>query len=61
MIKIYDVSLFIVIYTNHETALNIAKQIILIVNFIDKLNFRFVRIFDYMQRFNLNIKHKFDK
>ena len=48
MIKIYDVSLFIVIYIDHETILNIAKQIIFIINFIDKLNFRFLNIFDYL-------------
>ena len=52
---------FIVIYIDHETILNIAKQIILIINSIDKLNFRFVKVFDYLQRFNLEIKHKLNK
>ena len=61
MIEIYDFALFIVIYIDHDAILNIAKQIIFIINFIDKLNFRFVKIFDYLQRFNLNIKHKLNK
>ena len=52
---------FIVIYIDHETILNIAKQIILIINFIDKLNSRFKKVFDYLQRFNLKSKHKSDK
>ena len=31
------------------------------ITFIDKLNLRLIRVFDYIQRFNLNIRHKFDK
>ena len=52
---------FIVIYIDHEAILNIAKQIILIINFIDKFNLRLVKIFDYLQRFNLEIRHKSNK
>ena len=61
MIEAYDNFLSIVIYIDHELTLNIVKQITLIINFIDKLNFRFVKISNYLQKFNLNIKHKFDK
>ena len=61
MIEAYDASLFTVIYIDHETAFDIAKQITLIINSIDKLNLRLVKAFDYLQRFDLNIKHKFDK
>ena len=33
----------------------------MIIIFIDKLNLRFVKIFDYIQRFELNIRHKSNK
>ena len=48
-------------YINHEFALKITNQITLIIINIDKLNLRFVRVFDYIQRFNLNIRHKSNK
>ena len=54
-------ALSIIIYTNHETILKFVKQTILIISSIDKLNFRFVRASNYIQRFDLNIRHKFDK
>ena len=50
-----------IIYTNHNVALKITFQIILFTIFINKLKFRFVRASNYIQRFNLNIKHKFEK
>ena len=59
IVKVFTVS--IVIYTNHDFALNIINQITLSITFIDKLNLRLIRVFDYIQRFNLNIRHKFDK
>ena len=34
------------------------KQISLITSYIDKLNLRLIRTFNYIQRFNLLIKHK---
>ena len=40
---------FIVIFTNHETALSLIKQINLITVFIDKLNLRLIRVSDYIQ------------
>ena len=51
----------IIIYTNHDVAINIAKQTTLTIIFIDKFNFWLIRAFDYIQRFNLDIKHKFEK
>ena len=39
---------FIIIFTNHDAILNIIKQINMITVFIDKFNFRFVRVFDYI-------------
>jgi hypothetical protein len=50
-----------ILFTNHETALSIAKQTSLIISFIDRLNLRLIRVFEYIQRFNLIIRHKSDK
>ena len=50
-----------VIYIDHDATLEIASQITLTISSIDKLNLRLVRAFDYIQRFNLKIRHKFDK
>ena len=50
----------IVIYIDYDAVLNITKQITFITFFIDKLNFRFVKTLNYIQRFNLNIQHKFE-
>lgn len=50
-----------IIYIDHDTTLDIAKQTSLTITSIDKLNLRLVRAFDYLQHFNLNIRHKFDK
>ena len=55
---IFDI---IIIYINYDVAIDIAKQTTLIIIFIDKLNFRLIRTFDYIQRFNLDIKHKLEK
>ena len=48
----------IVIYTNHDVALNIIKQTTFTTFFIDKLNFRFIRTSNYIQRFNVELRHK---
>ena len=53
-------TIFIVIYIDHEFTLNIVKQISLSTSFTDKLNFRLIRASDYIQRFNLKLKHKSD-
>ena len=44
-----------------EATLDIATQIILIITFTNKLNLRLIRVFHYIQRFNLNIRHKSKK
>jgi hypothetical protein len=51
----------IILFIDHESALRIIKQISLLITFIDKLNLRLVKVFEYIQRFNLIIKHKSDK
>ena len=48
-------------YTDHEVSLTVAKQIFLTTSFIDKLNLRLVRASNYIQRFDLLIKHKFER
>ena len=52
---------FIVIYIDHDVTLNIVKQITLSSFSTNKLNFRLVRVNDYIQRFDLNIRHKSNK
>ena len=51
----------IIVYIDHEATLNIVKQTTLFTSFTDKLNLRFVRAFDYIQRFDFVIKHKSNK
>ena len=53
-------TIFIVIYIDHEFTLNIIKQISLSTSFTNKLNFRLIRASDYIQRFNLKLRHKSD-
>ena len=50
-----------IIYTNHAITLSIVKQSILTTSFIDKLNLRLVRASKFFNRFDFNIRHKFDK
>ena len=58
----YDVvSMKTVIYTDHATTLNIARQSTLTTSFIDKLNLRLVRASEFFSRFDFDIRHKFDK
>ena len=52
---------FIIIFTNHDATLDIVKQTSIITVFIDKFNFRLVRVFDYIQRFDLELRHKSNK
>lgn len=47
-----------VVYTDHGASLGIAKQTMLSTSSADKLNLRLVRASDYVQRFQLVIKHK---
>lgn len=50
-----DPSIF---YTDHGAALGIAKQTTLSTSSTDKLNLRLIRASDYIQRFNIILKHK---
>ena len=52
--------IFIMIYIDHNVALRIVKQITFIISFTNKLNLRLIKTFDYMQRFNLKIRYKFE-
>ena len=51
----------IVIYIDYNATFNIVIQITLTIIFINKLNLRFIRVFDYIQRFNLKIRYKLNK
>ena len=55
---IESLSIFTVIYTDHDVALKIVKQITFIISSTNKLNLRLIKAFDYVQRFNLKICHK---
>lgn len=46
------------IFTDHSAALGIGKQTLLSTLLINKLNLRLIRIFEYLQRFNIEIYHK---
>ena len=52
---------FTIIYINHETSLAIVKQTFLSTSSTNKLNFRLVRASNYIQRFDLIIRHKSNK
>ena len=49
---------FIVIFIDHDAILNLIKQTNLIIVFIDKFNLRFIKTFDYIQRFEIELRHK---
>ena len=51
----------IIIYTIHSTIVSIFKQTTLITFNIDKLNFRLVRVSQYLSNFNIVIRHKSNK
>ena len=50
-----------IIFIDHDIALSIVKQVNMIIIFIDKLNLRLIKIFDYIQRFELEIRYKSNK
>ena len=52
-------SIFIMIYIDHDVVLKIVKQITFIISSTNKLNLRLIKTFDYVQRFNLKIRYKF--
>ena len=47
-----------IFYTDHGAALSIARQTTLSTSSTDKLNLRLVRASDYVQRFNIILRHK---
>ena len=48
------------IYINHDVSLKIVKQITFKISLTNKLNLRLVKASNYVQRFNLKIRHKFE-
>ena len=58
MIESFKASL--IFYTDHEASLKIAKQTLLTTFSTNKLNLRLVKVFDYIQRFDILIRHKFE-
>ena len=50
-----------IIYIDHDVVLNLIKQIIFIISFTNKFNLRLIRVFDYIQKFNFEIRHKSNK
>ena len=52
---------FIVIYIDHDVTLNIVNQITFSFFSTNKLNLRLIRVNDYIQRFDLDIRHKSNK
>ena len=59
MIKILQ--FFTIIYIDYNAILNITKQTLLFIIFINKFNLQLIKAFDYLQRFNLNIYYKLNK
>ena len=51
----------IVIFTNHDATLKLTKQTNLTIVFIDKFNLRLIKAFDYIQRFEIELRHKSNK
>lgn len=52
---------FFIIYTNYKAAVKINRQESLFTSFTNKLNFRIIKTFEYIQKFNLIIWHKSGK
>jgi len=48
----------VVVYINHGALLNITKQFILTITYTNKLNLKYIRASEYLQRFILNIRYK---
>ena len=48
----------VIVYTDHSSTVNIAKQSSLNTTSIEKLNLRLVRSSEYLQRFRLDIRHR---
>ena len=52
---------FFIMYIDHETAVEISRQKFLFTFSTNKLNLRLIKTFEYIQKFNIIIKHKFEK
>ena len=52
---------FTVIFIDHDAILSLTKQTSLFIVFIDKLNLRLIKAFDYIQRFEIKLRHKSNK
>ena len=50
-----------IVYINYDTVVEIFKQINMITTFTNKLNFRLIKAFNYIQRFDLKLRHKLNK
>ena len=50
-----------IIYIDHFIIVSISRQIILTIFNINKLNFRLIKIFQYLLSFNLIIRYKINK
>ena len=50
-----------IIYTDYEIAVEISRQKSLFIFSIDKLNLRLIKTFEYIQKFNIIIRYKFEK
>ena len=50
-----------VIFTDHNAALDIAKQTSITIASTDKLNLQLIRALNYIQRFNVELRHKPNK
>ena len=51
----------IIVFTDYGAILGITKQTSLITTNINKINLRFIRVLNYLQRFDLFIRYKLGK
>ena len=47
----------VVIFIDYDVALNIIKQVNITIIFTNKLNFRLIKMFDYIQQFNVELRY----
>ena len=51
----------IIIYIDHAVLIFIVRQTTLTMSFTNKLNFCLIRVFQYLSRFNISLRHKAEK
>ena len=61
IIKASNQSIKIIIYIDHNVVFDITKQISFFTSFTNKFNFRLMKISNYIQRFNFDIRYKSNK